>query len=354
MPVEESLLGKLWDSPCKLFAANNDPYLPNILAKVTYSLFFICSTISHGFSNLCEISILKRIFTVSNMSDITLYLPIPHTWVIYGAVALLVEMAIGFAVEVRRGVLALSSLNAVLPIRGPTRSWNPAAAFIASLVAVFLYPFYGAPMTTCHSQSSYLKRPRVKAIAHALIWWGFVLAAVSTVLGFLYDRWIPGNVNGLVAFIPGGRLGPAGPYAVMGAGAAGGLLIIAGFALMMIARWQGTRPISEPAITDFFLWIALFVVLSGFALMGVELGMPTNYYALATAFSIHILLVAIMFATMPWTKFGHAIYMYVWQVYDRYRSWRGMEPRLLGPWSGELAERSLHSHHPAHKPKVTG
>ncbi len=59
--------------------------------------------------------------------------------------------------------------------------------------------------------------------------------------------------------------------------------------------------------------------------MGIELTMPLNYYALATAFSVHIFLVAMMFATMPWTKFGHAIYMYIWQLYDRYRTWKGVE-----------------------------
>ena len=284
---------------------------------------------------------------------IELYLPIPHAWIIYGAIALVIEIIIGFAIEVSRGVLALSNLNTVLPIKGPTRSWGSAGAFIAGLITAFFYPFYGAPMISCHTQSSYLSKPRIKAVAHALVWWGFVFAAISTVLGFIYDEWVTSDVPGLVAFIPGGKLGPMGPYAVIGTGAVGGVLIIIGFILMMIVRWQGTRPISESAVTDFFLWTAFFVALSGFALMGVELTIPTNYYALATVFSIHIFLVAMMFATMPWTKFGHAIYMYIWQLYDRYRTWKGVEPRLLGPWSGELAERALHSHHPSHSSKVS-
>ena len=283
---------------------------------------------------------------------IELYLPIPHVWIIYGAIALVIEMIIGFTIEVGRGVLALSNLSTVLPIKGPTRSWGSAGAFIAGLITAFLYPFYGAPMTSCHTQSLYLRKPRIKAVAHALVWWGFVFAAISTVLGFLYDEWIPSDVPGLAAFIPGGKLGPMGPYAVIGTGAIGGVLIVISFILMMITRWQGTRPISESAITDFFLWTAFFVSLSGFALMGVELTIPTNYYALATAFSVHIFLVAMMFATMPWTKFSHAIYMYIWQLYDRYRTWKGVEPRLLGPWSGELAEKALHSHHPSHSSKV--
>ncbi len=142
-----------------------------------------------------------------------------------------------------------------------------AGAFIAGLITAFLYPFYGAPMTSCHTQSIYLRRPRVKAVAHALVWWGgFVFAAISTVLGFIYDEWVPSDVPGLVAFIPGGKLGSMGPYAVIGTGAVGGVLIIVGFILMMIARWQGgTRPVGEPAVTDFFLWTAFFVSLSGFA-----------------------------------------------------------------------------------------
>ncbi|WP_243675362.1 hypothetical protein [Vulcanisaeta distributa] len=44
-----------------------------------------------------------------------------------------------------------------------------------------------------------------------------------------------------MAFIPGGKLGPMGPYAVIGTGAVGGILIVIGFILMMIARWQGDQ-----------------------------------------------------------------------------------------------------------------
>jgi nitrate reductase gamma subunit len=273
-----------------------------------------------------------------------MYLPIPHLWIIYGAIALVIEMLIGFIVEISRGLLALSNLSRYLPIKGPTRNWGSGGAFIAALITAFLYPFYGAPMTSCHTQSLYLSKPKTKALAHALVWWGFVFTAISTTLGFIFDEWVSDT-----AFIPGGRLGPMGPYAVIGTGALGGILIIVGFILMMAVRWQGTRPVSEPAITDFFLWTAFFVVLSGFAIMGVELTAPTNYWAVSTAFSVHIFLVAMMFATMPWTKFGHAIYMYIWQLYDRYRTWKGVAPRLLGPWSGELAKQALHSHHPSHR-----
>ena len=280
---------------------------------------------------------------------IELKIPIPHEWIILGAVVLLIEMAIGFIIQIRRGILSLSNLSNFTPIKGPTRNWASGGALIAALATAFAYPFYGAPMTSCHSQASYLSRPRIKAIAHALVWWGFVLAAVSTVLGFVFDEWVNS-----ITFIPGGKLGQVGPYAVIGSGALGGVLIVVGFALMMIARWQGTRPIDEPALTDAFLWLALLTALSGFGIMGVELTMPSNYLAIESAFTVHIIIVALMFATMPWTKFGHAIYMYVWQAYDRYRAWKGVEPRLLGPWSGELAEKALHSHHPAHKSKVTG
>ncbi|MFP3074900.1 MAG: hypothetical protein RXR04_07395 [Caldivirga sp.] len=280
---------------------------------------------------------------------IELKMPIPHEWVVLGAIGLLVEMAIGFTIEISRGILSLSSLSVYTPMKGPTRNWSGAGAFVAALVTAFLYPFYGAPMTACHTQSSYLSKPKTKALAHALVWWGFVFAAVSTTLGFIYDKWINGTT-----FIPGGKLGPMGPYAVIATGAVGGLLIIIGFILMMITRWQGTRPIGEQALTDLFLWLVFFTALSGFSVMGVELTMPTNELALELTFGVHIVIVIMLFATMPWTKFSHAIYMYVWQLYDRYRTWRGVEPRLLGPWSGDLAEKALHSHHPAHKPKVTG
>ncbi|WP_243681393.1 hypothetical protein [Vulcanisaeta souniana] len=74
-----------------------------------------------------------------------LYLPIPHLWIIYGAIVLVVEMVIGFAIEISRGILALSHLSNVLPIKGPTRNWGSASAFIAGLITAFLYPFYGAP-----------------------------------------------------------------------------------------------------------------------------------------------------------------------------------------------------------------
>jgi hypothetical protein len=117
-----------------------------------------------------------------------LYLPIPHLWIIYGAIALVIEMLIGFIVEISRGILALSNLSHYLPIKGPTRNWGSGGAFIAALITAFLYPFYGAPMTSCHTQSLYLSKPKTKALAHALVWWGFVFAAISTVIGFIFDE----------------------------------------------------------------------------------------------------------------------------------------------------------------------
>ncbi len=114
-----------------------------------------------------------------------------------------------FAIEISRGILALSNLSTVLPIKGPTRNWGGSAgAFIAGLITAFLYPFYGAPMTSCHTQSAYLSKPKVKALATHLFGGGFVFAAISTTLGFIYDEWVPSDVPGLVAFIPGGKLGP--------------------------------------------------------------------------------------------------------------------------------------------------
>ncbi len=41
---------------------------------------------------------------------IELYLPIPHLWIIYGAIALVIEMVLGFAIEIGRGgVLAFQT-----------------------------------------------------------------------------------------------------------------------------------------------------------------------------------------------------------------------------------------------------
>ncbi|WP_069807818.1 hypothetical protein [Vulcanisaeta thermophila] len=276
-----------------------------------------------------------------------LSLPIPHPWIIYGAVVLVIEMVIGFAVQFKRGVLSLHYLSTVLPIKGPTGNWGSGAAFIVGLLTAVAYPFYGAPMTSCHTQSDYLRKPRLKAVAHALVWWGFVFAAISTVLGFIFDEWVNETT-----FIPGGTLGPMGPYAVIGTGTLGGILIIIGFALMMAARWQGTRPIGESAMTDFFLWTAFFTSLSGFALMGVELTVPNNFYAVSTAFTVHMFIVTMMFATMPWSKFGHAILTPLWVLYDKYKTLKGPQPRLLGPWSGELAEKALESHVPSHPKRV--
>lgn len=236
-----------------------------------------------------------------------LILPVSHLDVIYGSLALVAVMVAGFAAEIARG--AARTYN-TYPALGEPNGGGAGTLFRAFLETIFLDALAAEPMAVCHVQAYYERKPHVKRAAHLLIFYGFVFLIVSTVLGFLFDRWVTQS-----SFIPSYYLGLAGYYAEVGLGVAGGLMILSGVALYWPYRNRGERW-SVLSVADTFIVLLALTVLSGFALEIAEATL--SFVAIDVAFWIHMALVFALFATMPFTKFSHALYQLIWNTYDRY------------------------------------
>ena len=277
-----------------------------------------------------------------------LEMPASHHLIQYGALAVVIWMIIGFIIQFKRGVLGLSQLREIYPFMGPIGHESKASALIKSIIEVALYPFYGAPFNKCHTQALYVKKPHAKRTAHLLIWWGFVLTGLATFISTFITVFVEDSWPLYSKFVLGGSW--QGAALIVALGTIGGIFLIIGFILMFVNRFRGEYN-KTLVSTDLFLILILGTALTGFFTQ-VTLWLNAPYEVKAVAFWSHMLFVILLFALMPFTKFAHAIIVPIWLIYDRYLARIGKEPKLLGPWSGELAEKALHSMVPSHKPKT--
>lgn len=256
-----------------------------------------------------------------------LELPIPHSWVDYGAIAVAIAMIIGFAVEIRRGTLRRYD---IYPAVGPITKEGTGGAFIkAAVEALAMDVLASAPLSDCHQGAYYERRTRVKRAAHLLIFYGFLLLLVATIMGFAFDKWVTAN-----SFIPAYYLGTYGFASVVGTGTVGGILCLIGLGIYIPTRYRGDRPATKATSADWFLTILALTVVTGFILEVSELYWST---AVDAAFWIHMVFVASLFVSMPFTKFSHALYQPIWAIYERTARHSGREPRL--PVPAKRAER---------------
>ena len=283
----------------------------------------------------------------ADVSGPVLEMPASHYLIQYGALAVVIWIIIAFAIQIKRGMLSLSSLREVYPFMGPVKQEGKASALIKSIIEVALYPFYGAPFDRCHTQALYVKKAARKRVAHLLIWWGFVLTGLATLISTFITVFVEDVWPFYSRFVLGGSW--SGAAVIVGLGTLGGILIIIGSILMFAVRFRGE--INRTLVsTDIFLILVFGTALTGHLTQAALWG-NAPWELKVAAFWSHMLFVILLFVLMPFTKFAHAIAVPIWLIYDRYLARIGKEPKLLGPWSGELAEKALHSRVPSHKPR---
>ncbi len=229
-------------------------------------------------------------------------MPATHYEIIYGSIILVVVLAAGFIFELKQG--AARRFTRYSNAQGGNGSLL-ARAFIET---IFLDMFASEPMAACHTEAFYENRTHVKRLSHLLIFYGFVLLLISTLIGFIFDRWITPYT-----FSKAFYLGPAGSAIETGLGLIGGIIILAGVVIYWPSRYRGE---DWKAVTsaDLFLLLLAFTVITGFLL---ELAEAYSLYVDA-AFWVHMAFIFALFATMPFTKFSHALYQIIWNTYDRF------------------------------------
>ncbi len=226
-----------------------------------------------------------------------------HYEIIYGAIILAVVLVVGFAFELERGATRRFNKNPYKQTGGTTGLL--ARAFIET---IFLDMFASEPMAECHTQAFYESKTHTKRISHLLIFYGFLLLLIATIVGFIFDKWVTPY-----EFSKAFYLGSAGSLIETGLGIAGGIMILAGTVIYWPSRYRGEDWKSISA-ADLFLLLLAFTVITGFILEAAE-----AYSAyIAAAFWIHMAFIIALFGTMPFTKFSHALYQIIWNTYDRF------------------------------------
>jgi nitrate reductase gamma subunit len=244
-------------------------------------------------------------------------LPINHTLIDYAGFALLGILIIEFAIEIYRG--KVRSYN-IFPVKGPSVAEGKTSAFIKALAEVVVYDILAsAPLAECHTGAYYSKKPHTKRSAHLLFLYGFIMLILSTISGFIFDKWVTQS-----EFLPSYYLGPAGEAIELGLGTLGGLFVLIGFLMYWPSRFRGESNLRITG-TDVFILLLVFTVLTGFVLEVAEIFFT---YSVTIVFWIHISFVFLLFITMPYTKFSHALYQIIWNYYERYARRTGKQPKI--------------------------
>jgi nitrate reductase gamma subunit len=149
------------------------------------------------------------------------------------------------------------------------------------------------PLQTCN---------RTKWSSHILIFWGFVFDGIATILAFFMK--------------PEGAVLPL-DHPVKIFGNTGGVLLVVGCSMMFYARFQESGSIWDLHRSDYFMISLLLTAITGFLIEN------TIYLAGRAAlitpyiYWTHIVVIASLFVTAPWTKFTHAFYKPSWILYQK-------------------------------------
>lgn len=136
-----------------------------------------------------------------------------------------------------------------------------------------------------------------RAVLHGLVFWGFLLAFVSTTLAAIYQD----------------LLGRLPPYPVLSApvlcGAAGGLMLVLGATGLLALKARSDRvPAAGPMTAMDY---AFLVVLDLVAITGMLLLVFRSTRAMGPLLVLHLGVLFALYVTAPYGKFVHAVYRYL-------------------------------------------
>jgi citrate/tricarballylate utilization protein len=140
-------------------------------------------------------------------------------------------------------------------------------------------------------------------VLHMLVFWGFVIAFVATVIAFVMQHWFE--------MLP--------PYPILSApvllGSIGGVAMIVGCSGLLWLKQRSDRaPADSKTLNLDWLFLAtlMLVNLSGMVLLAVrETG------AMGTLLILHIATVLALYVSTPYGKFAHFVYRYAALVHQR-------------------------------------
>ena len=243
----------------------------------------------------------------------TMNLPIPNSLIDLAGFVLLGVVLVGLAVKASDGMFRRFP-EWRLPAGGTEGQARGGGTVSGFFNVLFTQVFATSVMGTCN---------RAKQASHLLIFWGFVFTGISTVLAWLTN---PEN------FI----LDITNPVKLFGN--AGGILILLGFVAMFYVRYNEKQGMWHITRGDYFNLALFLTVLTGIVTQQAVYSYPTADMIAAT-FWIHMVLVVLLVAAAPFTKFGHALFKPVWLLYDKVSDNRGEEKLIPAPSKMNAIER---------------
>ena len=236
-------------------------------------------------------------------------LPIANIVIDAGSLVVLFIVIIGILQRARRGSLHhFFHWQIFTSLRGGESSKEGAPSknkgVVSSFFTILFYDVFATRvLATCS---------RAKRFSHLAIFWGFVFLAISTTLAFFTN---PNNVI----------LPLYNPVKIFGN--AGGVLVIAGFIGMFYVRYREQLPIWRVSRSDMFLITIFLTVVTGFVTQQ-AIYSATGSFWISSAFWVHMVLVILLLATAPFTKFFHAISKPISLLYEEIDRRSAREPLL--------------------------
>jgi hypothetical protein len=149
------------------------------------------------------------------------------------------------------------------------------------------------PLWTCN---------RAKWASHLFIFWGFVFLMVATVLAYFFK--------------PEGAVLPLTSSVNM-FGNSGGAMVIGGFVVMFSVRFKESGSVWHINRSDLFLIFLFLATFTGFSTETSIYTLGRGAFTTAVIYWTHMVFVAVLLGTAPYTKFVHAVYKPSWLLQVR-------------------------------------
>ena len=232
-------------------------------------------------------------------------LPIANELIDLGSIVVLLFVVIGVAYRFRGG--SFHHFDRWRVLKAPSDIAEAAASSGVALRSFFVVRFRDVFTTKVLDTCSSLKR-----VSHLALFWGFVCLAISTTLAFITN---PTN-----AILP-----LTDPVKLFGN--AGGILVSLGFVMMFYVRYREQAPIWQLTRSDVFMVTLFLTVLTGFVTQQAIYSAAGPLWVSDT-FWIHMVLVIVLLATAPFTKFFHVLSKPISILYEEVDGKVGREPVL--------------------------